>query len=411
VRLPVQVFDGDAARTLAHGETVNVSQSGLLIEGQGVRELSGVDVVQVHVGLPREIWDEEGATLQARVARIEEGRPRRVAVEVAGSPASFLSAPELVGKHPTVLELKRRVSVVAEHNVNVLITGETGTGKNLVAEAIHRYSPRSCFRFVRLNCPSVPDTLLESQLFGHEKGAFTDAKSASPGVFRLANRGTLVLDEISAISYEVQSKLLQAIEEKRFMPVGASSAIEVDVRIIAVTNENLEKRAREGTFRKDLFYRLNEVALTVSPLRERKSDIPLLADYFLRKYSLEFGKPYAPLTTGMMRVLQSYNWPGNVRELESTIKRAILMGEFRVAHLEERDEPRAAEPEEAEPSVGRAVDREAHLDLKGRKEQAEREAVLQALKMARANRTKAAKVLGISVRTLHRKLKKHGIRL
>jgi len=409
MRLPVQLFDGAAARRLAEGETVNVSQRGLLIQAADIRGVSPGDRVKVHVGLPREIWDEGDGAFRAWVKRVEEANPSCCAVEVAGPTVGFMSAPELVGKHPTILDLKRRLSVLAEHNVNVLITGETGTGKNLVAEAIHRYSSRSSFHFVRLNCPSVPDTLLESQLFGHEKGAFTDAKSASPGVFRLAHRGTLVLDEVSAISYSVQGKLLQAIEEKRFMPVGASSAIEVDVRILAVTNENLEKRMREGSFRKDLFYRLNEVPLTVAPLRDRKSDIPLLADYFLRKYSLAFRKTYAPLGKGMIRMLQNYSWPGNVRELESTIERSIIMGDFDVAGFGGAERLHPGLQDGTRHGAARAPEQQRGVDLGGRKEAAERDAIVRALDIAHGNLTEAAYLLNISTRTLQRKRKKYGI--
>ena len=280
----------------------------------------------------------------------------------------------------------------------MLIRGETGTGKNVAAKLIHKYSARSNSPFVRQNCPSTPETLLESQFFGHEKGAFTDAKSARPGVFRLAHRGTIVLDEISALPCSLQAKLLQTIEEKKFFPVGGSREVEVDVRIIATTNDDLEEMMRKGTFRKDLFYRLNELSVTLPALRDSKSDIPLLADYFLRKYSSAFGRAYRPCSKSWIEMFQNYPWPGNVRELENIIKRSILIGRGEAFEGVTGRRKRSAE------GPMKTIEQ-----LRRQASDAEKLAILRAVEFADHNRTRAAASLGISYRTLLRKIKIYGI--
>jgi transcriptional regulator with PAS, ATPase and Fis domain len=328
IQLPLQLYAVGADRRLAEGVTVNVSPVGLLAECTLIAgELHG-ELVDVRVGLPLLASGEEDERFRARVLRVEEGGVVRCAVEVLGTPPASLLAPELLGSHSSIVDVKRQMLSVLNYDVNVLIRGDSGTGKNVVAALIHRYSRRSSGPFIRVSCPSIPDTLLESQLFGHEKGAFTDARQSRPGLFRIAHGGTIVLDEISAVAPFVQAKLLQAIEEKRFMPIGSREAVHVDVRILATTNDDLEKKMREGSFRRDLFYRLNEIELMLPPLRNRKTDIPLLADYFLRKCSAEFEKDYRPLGGSTLRLLQDYGWPGNVRELENTIKRGVLTGQF-----------------------------------------------------------------------------------
>jgi transcriptional regulator with PAS, ATPase and Fis domain len=300
---------------------------------------------------------------------------------------------------------------MASYNVSVLIRGESGAGKNVAAAVLHAYSDRSARPFVRINCPSIPEPLLESQMFGHDRGAFTDAKESRPGLFRLANGGAVVLDEISAVPMSTQAKLLQAIEEKRFLPLGGREMIKVDVRVIATTNDNLERRMREGSFREDLFYRLNEMVIVMPPLRDRATDVGILAEHFFQKYCRQFSKKYHPLEKETLERLMRYSWPGNVRELENTIKRGVIVGEFETSALPERDRtpvisvPRGMAPA-PDPSPG--GEQPSLRDVRMR---AEREALLQALAQAGYDRTRTAAALGISYRTLLRRLKKYKIEL
>jgi len=278
-----------------------------------------------------------------------------------------------------------------------------------VASLIHRYSRRRTAPCIRVNCPAIPDTLLESQLFGYEKGAFTDARSAQPGLLRMADRGVVVFDEISAIPFSMQAKLLQLLEEKRFIPVGARGPVEVDVRIVATSNDQLPQRIRDGAFREDLYYRLNEVTLQLPPLRERKDDLPLLADYLVHVYCQRFRRQYRPLDHDTIRMLMRYNWPGNVRELENTIMRGVLMGQFdRIDGPTPPAQPVAAPPDAAAltdpPSAGVPSLREA-------REAAERQALMTALIESDYNRTAAAARLGVSYQTLLRRMKKYKIEL
>jgi DNA-binding NtrC family response regulator len=290
----------------------------------------------------------------------------------------------------------------------VLIQGETGTGKNVVARLLHRYSFRGECAFIRVNCPAIPPSLIESELFGHVKGAFTDARTSRPGLFRLADGGTLVLDEISAIPPELQAKLLQAIEEKRFIPVGGSSAVEVHTRIVSITNQDVREMMRSNEFRPDLYHRINEAPLYLPPLRDRPGDIPLLVEHFLCRFARQFGKEYEPVDAATMELLQSYPWPGNVRELSNCLKYGVLTGSFSPPEKDDSwREPSAGEtqpppaPEGAVATLKEARERAV--------ERAERATVLKALQAEEQNRTRAAKRLGISRRTLLRKIRQYDI--
>jgi len=300
---------------------------------------------------------------------------------------------------------------VADYDVNVLVRGESGTGKNVVARLIHQYSQRSHRPFVCVNCPSIPDTLFESQLFGHERGAFTDAKESKPGLLRVADRGTVVLDEISAVAMGIQAKLLQAIEDKKFLPIGGRDMVKVDVRFLATSNSDFEHMMRTGTFREDFFYRLNETALTMPPLRERATDVLLLADYFLRKLCAEFRKEYKPLDRQTAERFVAHDWPGNVRELQNTIKRGVVMGRFDPAEARpgRHDRHMAAPADEDRPAD--ASSRRAPLSMREAKLDAERKVLMDALARCGYHRTKAAALLGISYRTLLRRMQKHKIEL
>lgn len=232
---------------------------------------------------------------------------------------------DIIGESPKMKAVYKVVERIAESNVTVLVRGETGTGKELVAAAIHKRSKRKDEPFVKLNCAAITDTLIESELFGHEKGAFTDAKEARKGRFELADGGTLFLDEIGDISASAQVKLLRVLQEREFERVGGSKTIKVNVRLVAATNRNLEEMVKNGTFREDLYYRLNVIPIDLPPLRERGDDIALLVNFFLQK-SVSNHKKRVVITDEAMDILCQYTWPGNVRELENTVERIVLMG-------------------------------------------------------------------------------------
>src|SRR5438270_5259416 len=229
-------------------------------------------------------------------------------------------------------QVYEQVAQVAHTNTTVLVRGESGTGKELIAHAIHYNSPRAQKPFIKVNCAALPETLIESELFGYEKGAFTGAHALKNGRFELAEGGTLFLDEIGDMNLSTQVKLLRVLQEKEFERLGGIETIKVNVRVIAATNKDLEKAIAAGTFREDLYYRLNVYTIFVPPLRERKSDVLLLADHFLEKYAREHGKSIKRISTPAIDMLTSYHWPGNVRELENIIERAVLVCETNVLH-------------------------------------------------------------------------------
>lgn len=260
--------------------------------------------------------------LKARIHEAISGSQSRLVGAAEADGAGFNG---VIGQSPQVRQIFEMISDIAPTNATVLIYGESGTGKELLAEYIHKRSLRARKPFVKVNCAAIPETLLESELFGHEKGAFTNAVARKPGRFELANGGTIFLDEIGEMSIGMQSKLLRVVQEKEFERVGGTQTIKVDVRIIAATNQDLMRAIREGRFREDLYYRLSVVPIMLPPLRERKEDIPELAMMFMRRYAEETGKPVTGFSEEAMRVLQSYNWPGNIRELQNCIERAVIL--------------------------------------------------------------------------------------
>lgn len=231
----------------------------------------------------------------------------------------------ILGKSPAVIDLQNRILNIADTDVSVLITGESGTGKELAARTIHYLSRRASMPFVPVNCGAIPENLFENELFGHMKGAFTDARQFQEGLVREAEGGALFLDEIGVMRPSVQVKLLRLIQEKEYKPLGSSRCYKANIRIIAATNEHLSVLVKKGEFREDLFYRLNILSLNIPPLRERKEDIPILAESFIRKYSEQYGKPIQPLPDEVMEKLSAHNWPGNIRELENKIQQALVM--------------------------------------------------------------------------------------
>jgi DNA-binding NtrC family response regulator len=306
----------------------------------------------------------------------------------------------LVGGSSAMREIFKVIDKVAASNATVLIQGETGTGKERVAEAIHRNSPRHDAAFVCMNCASLPDNLLESELFGHEKGAFTGADQMRIGRFEMANDGTLFLDEVGNMSANTQAKVLRVIQNQEFERLGGSRTIKVDVRIIAATNINLESAIKEGKFREDLFYRLNVVTIVVPALRERVDDIVPLAEHFLKRFARELRRRVTGFSAEAVKRLQEYRWPGNVRELENTIERAVLM----------------CEGDAIRPGDLTLLDREHTLGMTPalavdllNLEQLEKTALLEALKRSNWIQKEAAKLLGVSSRVMNYKVHKHGI--
>lgn len=292
------------------------------------------------------------------------------------------------------------IAQVSKSDTTVLIRGESGTGKELVAHAIHFNSLRSTKPFIKVNCGALPESVVESELFGHEKGAFTGAIATRKGRFELAHGGTIFLDEIGDLSPTTQIKLLRVLQEKEFERVGGTVTIKVDVRVITATNRELEELIAEGQFRQDLYYRLNVFPIHIPPLRERKTDIPLLADYFVEKYSKANHKTIRRIATPAIDMLMSYHWPGNVRELENCMERSVLLSSDHVIHGHHL--PPTLQTAEASGTTH-------HGTLDGTLENIERDLILDALKAARGNKAKAARALGISERIMGLRVKKLGI--
>lgn len=294
------------------------------------------------------------------------------------------------------------IAQVAKSDTTVLIRGESGTGKELVAHAIHYNSLRAANPFIKVNCAALPETIIESELFGHEKGAFTGAIQQRKGRFELAHGGTIFLDEIGDLSPATQIKLLRVLQEREFERVGGTVTLRTDVRVIAATNRNLEELISQGKFRQDLYYRLNVISIHIPPLRERKTDIPLLVDYFVEKYAKANRKIIKRVSTSAIDMLMAYHWPGNVRELENCIERAVLLANSEVIHGHHL--PPTLQTAEASGTQYRGTLQSALDNL-------ERELLLDALKSSRGNMAKAARELGISERIIGLRVKKHGIDL
>jgi Nif-specific regulatory protein len=306
----------------------------------------------------------------------------------------------IIGNSNKMREVYQMISQVCRSNATVLIRGESGTGKELAANSIHYNSPRGKCPFVKVNCAALPANLIESELFGHEKGAFTGAIKQKLGKFELANKGTIFLDEIGSISLDVQANLLRVLQEKEFERVGGHKTIKVDVRIIAATNKNLEDSVEEESFRGDLYYRLNVFPIYMPPLRERKTDILLLADYFLEKYAKENRKNIRRFSTPAIDMMMDYHWPGNVRELENCIERAVLLCEEGVVHSYHL--PPTLQ-------TGAESDTLPHRSLEEAVSNLEREMIIDALKHTRGNITNASKLLKTTVRIFGYKTKKYDI--
>jgi DNA-binding NtrC family response regulator len=303
----------------------------------------------------------------------------------------------IVGKSPAMLEVFDFARKVAKHYTNVLIAGPTGTGKELVARAIHQISPVSQQRLAVCNCSALVDTLLESQLFGHVRGAFTGATDTRPGLFEYANGGTVFLDEVSETSLAMQAKLLRVIQNREIQRVGSPEVRQVNVRLIAATNRDLRAEVLTARFREDLFYRLSSIQIRIPSLTQRLEDIPLLMQFFLKKYNEAYGKNFAGLTRRAQSVLLQHNWPGNVRELENAIERAVALGSGPILHV--GDLPSNLQY----PTTERVPEKDELLPL----EELERRAILRTLRQSGGDKLAAARILGIGKTTLYRKLKQY----
>jgi Nif-specific regulatory protein len=307
----------------------------------------------------------------------------------------------IIGNSRAMQEVYNLVAQVSKSDTTVLIRGENGTGKELIAHAIHYNSLRSHNPFIKVSCAALPETVIESELFGHEKGAFTGAITLRKGRFELAHKGTIFLDEIGDLIPSTQVKLLRVLQEKEFERVGGTQTIKTDVRIITATNRDLEKLIEENQFRQDLYYRLNVFPIHLPPLRERKSDILLLADYFVEKYSKVNHKNIRRISTPAIDMMMAYHWPGNVRELENCIERAVLMSNDDVIHGHHL--PPTLQTAEASGTTMKSTLQETLASV-------EREMILDALKSSRGNMAKAARALGLSERIMGLRIKKYGIR-
>ena len=306
----------------------------------------------------------------------------------------------IIGNAKPMISLFKMIDKIAKTNATTLILGESGVGKELVASAIHFKSHRSDNTFIKFNCAALPESIVESELFGHEKGAFTGASATRQGRFELADKGTIFLDEVGELSLSIQAKLLRIIQEKEFERVGGSKTIKVDVRVIAATNRNLEELIRNGLFREDLYYRLNIFPITVPPLRERKTDILLLADYFVEKYNKANHKGVRRISTTSIDMLMRYHWPGNVRELQNCMERAVILSEDNVIHGYHLPPTLQTAESSGTPYTG---------SLQQKLESIEQEMIIEALKRTQGNMTRAAVQLGLSDRIMGLRIKKFNI--
>ena len=354
------------------------------------------------------VWPGDEVDLELCLARVRRRRPRHNRRPPTGDTEVFAG---MVGVAPSMRQVFRTIEKVAAHKASVLITGESGTGKELVARAIHDLSPRAGRTFVAVNCGAIPETLLESELFGYVRGAFTDAHRDKPGLFEQASGGTLFLDEIGELSPALQVKLLRALQEEEIRRIGSNTTTKVDVRVIAATLRDLSVAIARGRFREDLFYRLNVLPLALPPLRDRAEDIPSLVDHFLHRYAGKHalaGSCAQAVSATAMKFLCAYPWPGNIRELENTIERALVLCDGEVIEPEMlEDKLRRGSQLPGDPISATLASEE--LSIKKTTRLIEQELIRRALESTNGNRTNAAKLLEISHRALLYKIKEYGL--
>ena len=321
-----------------------------------------------------------------------------------GAAEETRAVPEILGQGAALQEVFRAIGRLSQSHATVLINGESGTGKELVARALHRHSPRRDSPFIAINTAAIPRDLLESELFGHEKGAFTGAAALRRGRFEQADNGTLFLDEIGDIPASLQVKLLRVLQEKVYEPLGSNKPVKADVRIIAATNRNLQQLVQEGLFREDLFYRLNVVKILLPPLRDRMEDVPMLAEHFVKQFSTQQGKDIVGISDEALGILMRYNFPGNIRELENIIEYSFILchgGFIRPEHL---PEPFAPKPQDSQQTGNIPLHKPQPLD------EIEKQAIFQALERNHWRRMNTCRELGISKDTLRRKIERYGLK-
>ncbi len=322
-------------------------------------------------------------------------RPGRQPKDAGALPPAAESDLMLVGHSPEICEIRSAVSLIAKSQSTVLITGESGTGKEVVARLLHNQSPRNTAPYVTINCAAIPRDVIENEMFGHEKGAFTGALQKKAGCFEMANGGTILLDEIAEMSLDTQAKLLRAIETQKFRRLGGKEEINVDVRVVAATNKPVDQALKSGELREDLYYRLSVIELRLPPVRERKEDIPDLIEYFFSVFSERYDKPRQRFSHAALDILNAYEWPGNVREIRNVVERAIVVCPHLVIgpqYLPERL------------SAGGPARTHVQIPVGSSTQEAERLLILETLASAGYNKAKAARILGVSRKTLHNKL-------
>ncbi|MGB2697236.1 MAG: sigma-54 dependent transcriptional regulator [Candidatus Zixiibacteriota bacterium] len=378
-----------------HGETENVVES--IKRGAAQFVTKPFDVKEVEIQIEKVL---EKNKLEEKIQHLESELKSRTVSQ------------DLVGDSFKIQEVKSLIEQVADSELTVLIRGESGTGKEIAARMLHSFSSRRNEPFIKVNCAALPRDLLEAELFGYEKGAFTGAHKTKPGRFEIANKGTIFLDEIGDLPLELQSKLLQVLEQHEFMRVGGVKTIKVDVRIVCATNRDLEKALKEKNLRDDLYYRLNEISINLPPLREKKEDIPLLIEHFLKRYNNLYNKNFNKLSTNALRILERNDWPGNVRQLENLIKQIVVRENENMIYEILKEQPSfTPEVEVKEQTPSPSV--EETYSLKKRVGEAiaseERRLIAQVLNKTNWNRRKAAEILKISYRSLLYKIKEYAL--
>ncbi|HLB59310.1 MAG TPA: sigma-54 dependent transcriptional regulator [Bdellovibrionota bacterium] len=395
VLLDVWMQDIDGIETLKRLKELSPETPVIIMSGHGTVEtavkatkLGAYDFLEKPLSLEKLLVQIENLLRMNRLT--EENRFLKAEVE---------RRYQMIGESPVIQKLMETVRIVAPTQGWVLITGENGTGKELLARTIHRFSKRSDQPFIEVNCAAIPEELIESELFGHEKGAFTGATSQKKGKFELANGGTLFLDEIADMSLKTQSKILRILQEKTFERVGGVETLETDVRVIAATNKNLEEEIKQGRFREDLYYRLNVIPFHVPPLRERKSDIPLLVAHFLKTFAEENGRRPIVMSQDALKLLMAYQWPGNIRELKNIVERLVIMVPSQ--EIQEEDLLSVVKEFQTVPE-GDPLENDSYRDACVA---FEREFILRKLHLFNGNISKTAESIGIERSHLHRKIK------
>ena len=381
----------DVIMLSGHGETKNVVES--MKRGAAEFITKPFDVKEVEIHIEKVL---EKNNLARTVSRLESELKNKAVYQ------------DLIGDSPKMLEVKSLIEQVADSELTVLIRGESGTGKEIVARMLHWLSSRKNESFVKVNCAALPRDLLEAELFGYEKGAFTGAHKTKPGRFEIATKGTIFLDEIGDLPLELQSKLLQVLEQHEFMRVGGVKTINVDVRIVCATNRNLEKALEDKTLRDDLYYRLNEITINLPPLREKKEDIPLLVEHFLEKYNSLYRKDFRKLSSDASRSLERYDWPGNVRQLENLIKQIVVRENENMIYEMLKSLPPTSSSDGTDVSTQSGEETYSLKKRVGRVVASEEKSLIaQVLNKTNWNRRKAAQILQISYRSLLYKIKEY----